>query len=206
VPTTPLTTELLVAPASTGRRGRPAGPAASTRVEVLTAALDLLVTEGVASLTVVRLHERSGVARSTIYRHWPTPDDVVDDLLEVAARTEQPAPTGDLATDLGGALDALVRRMRERPVAQFLGALLSGAQDDAANAARRARYVDALLAGVTAAVRAARPPVAPAAREDVVALAAGPLLVHWLATGRPPTRAKARTGVEAALARAYSRD
>ena len=30
--------------------------------------------------------------------------------------------------------------------------------------------------------------------DDVVALAAGPLVVHWLAAGRPPTRAKARTG------------
>ena len=206
MPTTPLTAELLVAPVPTGRRGRPAGPAATTRVEVLTAALDLLVTEGVAALTVVRLHERSGVARSTIYRHWPTPDDVVDDLLEVAARTEQPQPTGDLAADLGAALDALVRRMRERPVAQFLGALLSGAQDDDANAARRARYVEALLAGVTAAVRSARPSVPAAARDDVVALAAGPLLVHWLATGRPPTRAKARTGIDAALARAHRSD
>jgi AcrR family transcriptional regulator len=175
-------------------------------VEVLTAALDLLVTEGVAALTVVRLHERSGVARSTIYRHWPTPDDVVDDLLEVAARTEQPTPTGDLAADLGAALDALVRRMRERPVAQFLGALLSGAQDDEANATRRARYVEALLAGVTAAVRAAEPPVPAGARDDVVALAAGPLLVHWLSTGRPPTRAKARAGIDAALDRAHPRD
>jgi hypothetical protein len=56
---------------------------------------------------------------------------------------------------------------------------------------------------VSAAVRAARPAVPTSARDDVVALAAGPLLVHWLATGRPPTRAKARTGIDAALARAY---
>lgn len=200
MPTTP--DSPLAARPNPGRRGRPSGPSAGTRETVLTAALELLVAEGVPALTVVRLHEHSGVARSTIYRHWPTPDDVVDDLLEVAARTEQPRPTGALATDLAAALDALVRRMRERPVAPFLGALLSGPQNDTAVAARRARYVEALLAGVTAAVRAARPPVPAAAREDVVALAAGPLLVHWLATGRPPTRARAHAGIEAALARA----
>jgi hypothetical protein len=44
------------------------------------------------------------------------------------------------------------------------------------------------------------------ARDDVVALAAGPLLVHWLSTGRPPTRAKARAGIDAALDRAHPRD
>ena len=183
------------------RRGRPAGPAADTRETVLRAALDLLLADGVGALTPQRLHEESGVARSTLYRHWPTPDDVVDDLLLVAAQTEHPVPTGDVVPDLEAALDALLWRLRHRPVAPFLAALMSGPPDDAALVARRARYVETLLEPFHAALRAATPPVPAAERDELVGLVAGPVLTAWLAHGRPPTRAKARAGLAAALPR-----
>lgn len=183
------------------RRGRPAGPAADTRETVLRAALDLLLAEGVGALTPQRLHEESGVARSTLYRHWPTPDDVVDDLLLVAAQTEHPVPTGEVVPDLEAALDALLWRLRNRPVAPFLAALMSGPPDDAALVARRARYVETLLEPFHAALRSATPTVPAAEREEIVGLVAGPVLASWLAHGRAPTRAKARAGLTAALPR-----
>jgi AcrR family transcriptional regulator len=183
------------------RRGRPAGPAADTRETVLRAALDLLLAEGVGALTPQRLHEESGVARSTLYRHWPTPDDVVDDLLLVAAQTEHPVPTGDVVADLEAALDALLWRLRHRPVAPFLAALMSGPPDDAALVARRSRYVDTLLEPFHAALRSSTAPVPAAERDELVSLVAGPVLLTWLATGRPPTRTKARAGLAAALPR-----
>jgi AcrR family transcriptional regulator len=168
---------------------------------VLRAALDLLLSEGVGSLTPQRLHEESGVARSTLYRHWPTPDDVVDDLLEVAARTEHPVPTGEVVADLETALDALLWRLRNRPVAPFLAALMSGPPDDATLVARRARYVDTLLEPFLAALRAAVPSVPAVERDELVSLVAGPVVLAWLSTGRPPTRAKARAGLTAVLPR-----
>jgi AcrR family transcriptional regulator len=183
------------------RRGRPAGPAADTRETVLRAALDLLLAEGVGALTPQRLHEESGVARSTLYRHWPTPDDVVDDLLLVAAQTEHPVPTGEVVPDLEAALDALLWRLRNRPVAPFLAALMSGPPDDAALVARRARYVETLLEPFHAALRSATPPVPASEREEIVGLVAGPVLASWLAHGRAPTRARSRAGLTAALPR-----
>lgn len=182
------------------RRGRPSGPADATRDVVLRAALDLLLSDGVGALTAQRLHEASGVARSTIYRHWPTPDDVVDDLLEVAARTEHPVPTGDVDADLAAALDALLWRLRHRPVAPLLAALMAGPASDAALIARRTRYVGTLLEPFHAALRAVSPPVPAALRDELVSLVAGPVLLTWLATGKPPTRAKAAPGLRAALA------
>ena len=183
------------------RRGRPAGPAADTRETVLRAALDLLLAEGVGALTPQRLHEESGVARSTIYRHWPAPDDVVDDLLLVAAQTEHPVPTGDPVADLEAALDALLWRLRHRPVAPFLAALMSGPPDDAALVARRTRYVETLLEPFHAALRATTTPIPAAERDELVSLVAGPVVLAWLATGRPPTRTRARAGLTAALPR-----
>jgi len=41
------------------------------RRKVLGAASDLMAARGVASLTIDEVAARSGVAKTTIYRHWP---------------------------------------------------------------------------------------------------------------------------------------
>lgn len=45
-----------------------------TRAKALSAAYDLLAEHGYGQVTVEMVSERSGVARSTIYRHWPSSD------------------------------------------------------------------------------------------------------------------------------------
>ena len=93
-----------------------------------------------------------------------------------------------MVADLEAALEALLWRLRNRPVAPFLAALMSGPPDDAALVARRARYVDTLLEPFHAALRAAVPPVPAAERDELVSLVAGPVVLAWLSTGRPPTQ------------------
>ena len=51
--------------------GRPAGPTAATEEQVLVAAFRLLAEEGPQEVTPVRIHAETGIARTTIYRHWP---------------------------------------------------------------------------------------------------------------------------------------
>jgi AcrR family transcriptional regulator len=48
-----------------------------TREKVLSAAYDLLTEIGFWSVTIEHISERSGVARSTIYRHWTTRDEIL---------------------------------------------------------------------------------------------------------------------------------
>ena len=48
-----------------------------TREAVVRSAVDLLVEGGVGAVTVEAVVQRSGVARSTIYRHWPTRGEMV---------------------------------------------------------------------------------------------------------------------------------
>lgn len=66
----------------------------------LDAALDVLLESGVEGVTLEEVAARSGVARSTLYRHFGTREDLVVD----AARScvaELPTPdTGDLEDDL----------------------------------------------------------------------------------------------------------
>ena len=51
-----------------------------TRTTVLGTAAEIVVEQGPTALTVDAVVARSGVARSTIYRHWPTRDDLLSDV------------------------------------------------------------------------------------------------------------------------------
>ena len=160
---------------------------------MLTAALDLLLTEGAAALTPQRLHQATGVSRSTVYRHWPTAHDVLEALIAVAP-ISAPAPSGDLSEDLHTAVDHLCNRLRDRPVAAFLRALVAAGADDL-----RHRYVEDLVAPLHAAMQAAK--VSRAEREDAVAAIASPLLLDALLLDKPTARARAHRTVDDVLGR-----
>jgi AcrR family transcriptional regulator len=67
---------------------------------VLATAFELLSQSGVSGFTVDEVASRSGVAKTTIYRHWPTREALV---LDAASRisAEQAVPdTGSLEGDL----------------------------------------------------------------------------------------------------------
>jgi AcrR family transcriptional regulator len=58
---------------------------ARTHDAVMQAARELLVEGGPDALTVDGVVARSGVAKSTVYRHWATRDDLVVDVLAACA-------------------------------------------------------------------------------------------------------------------------
>ena len=58
-----------------------------SRAKLLAAALDLLVESGAHSVTVDAVAERSGVAKSTLYRHWASRTELLADVLETNAPT-----------------------------------------------------------------------------------------------------------------------
>lgn len=99
--------------------GRPPGPTPETEAAVLTAALELLLSEGVGALSAKRVHQESGVSRSTVYRHWPTQRHLLRASVGVSA--EPPVPSaGDLAQDLHAAVDVLCDRIRDKPAHRSL--------------------------------------------------------------------------------------
>jgi AcrR family transcriptional regulator len=49
---------------------------------VLTATLDLLTEAGLGGLTIDDVSKPSGVARTTIYRHWPNRNALIVDAAE----------------------------------------------------------------------------------------------------------------------------
>jgi AcrR family transcriptional regulator len=63
---------------------------ARTRSAVLRSATDLLVEGGPSAVTIDAIVARSGVAKSTIYRHWESRDEVLVDAIERCAPTLAP--------------------------------------------------------------------------------------------------------------------
>ncbi|MQY20909.1 TetR/AcrR family transcriptional regulator [Nocardia macrotermitis] len=179
------------------RPGRPAGPASETAEIVLTAALELILTEGAAALTPQRLHAMTGVARTTIYRHWPAPKDFLAALITVAPHPS-PAPTGDPVADLHAEVDSLCDRLRDKPVAAFLSALVTASATDPECVELRHRYVADLLAPFRAAVRAVGVRERATAEEIAMSIVA-PLLVDTLLLDAPADRERAHRAVTEAL-------
>jgi AcrR family transcriptional regulator len=81
---------------------------AEARRKALEAAIQVLASDGVVGFTVEAVARRSGVAKTTIYRNWPSADDLLFDALD---RTIEPDPepdTGSLRGDLLSLADHLV--------------------------------------------------------------------------------------------------
>ncbi len=99
------------------------------RNAVLTAATEVLRAEGYAGLTMERVAADSGVAKTTLYRSWPTKAALCMDLyLDVAARELRDPDTGDVARDLKAIAETVIN-LQKRTVAgpAFIG-LIAEAQ------------------------------------------------------------------------------
>jgi AcrR family transcriptional regulator len=71
-----------------------------SRHTVLTTAFELLSEGGVASFTVDEVARRSGVAKTTIYRHWPTREALVIDACSRMIAEQETPDTGSLTGDV----------------------------------------------------------------------------------------------------------
>lgn len=113
--------------------GRP--PALDPRVErtravVLDATAQLLAADGFERITVEAIAEASGVARSTIYRNWPTTADLLVEAFAVLVH-KQPAPDlGSLRADLEALGNELAMGLSTAPWGRALPSLISGAAHD----------------------------------------------------------------------------
>lgn len=99
---------------------------ARTRATVLRTATDLLVEGGPSSVTIDAIVARSGVARSTIYRHWATRDDVLLAVVESCApNIETPDPTVGFEDGLRQLIAQMCGMLNDPDWARVLPALLA---------------------------------------------------------------------------------
>ncbi len=85
-------------PARRGR-GRPRDPETDERITA--AAAELLLLRGFDRTTVDDVAARAGVGKATVYRRWPSKEDLAVAAMESLYSTEMPEPdTGSIRTDL----------------------------------------------------------------------------------------------------------
>jgi AcrR family transcriptional regulator len=125
-----------------------------TRERALRAAKNILRRHGYSRLTMERVAAESGVAKTTLYRRWPTRAALCMELyLDVAGRELHDPDTGDIASDLRHICNTVVR-LQTRTVAgpAFIGLIAealsnpkSSASFLAAFAARRREITRGVL-------------------------------------------------------------
>ena len=96
-----------------------------TRERLFEAATRILRRDGYSQLTMERVAAESGVAKTTLYRRWPTKAALCMELyLEIAGRELNMPDTGDIASDLQHIAKTVIHLMT-RTVAgpAFLGLL-----------------------------------------------------------------------------------
>jgi AcrR family transcriptional regulator len=112
-----------------------------TRQVVLAAALELISETGFARVTIEAIGERSGVARSTIYRHWKQLPDLMLDALAAGIQRSDPPDTGELRSDLIVFVSELAELLTSDQFSQMAMALIVESHRDPAIAELHARFL-----------------------------------------------------------------
>ncbi|GAA1867704.1 TetR/AcrR family transcriptional regulator [Actinomadura bangladeshensis] len=193
------------------RRGRPRDAGADA--QILRAAEEELLANGYAAFAVDKVARSAGVAKTTLYRRWPTKDHLA---IAVIARMQDEVPvpdTGDLRADLVDYLEQIAlgldRTRRagpghapDDPSSGLVGELVAAAaRHPDIGALVRAVFEqrNALVLGLIDRARrrgGLRPDTDPELLFDQLA---GALYYRLLITGRPIGRAYAEHLVDAAL-------
>lgn len=105
-----------------------------TQRDVVQAATEILLEDGLSAITHAEVARRAGYAKATIYNHWPTQVDLirsaVDHLCE--AHDHPTTLTSDLRADLVGELLAFTNTLTKGRLAPALGGLVERAGTDPA--------------------------------------------------------------------------
>ena len=100
-----------------------------THREVLAAAIALLGERGYAAFNMEAVADHAGVAKSTLYRHWPTKVALIADALETLNVQPKPEPAeGDVRHRVTILLRHLATALANSPFAACLPGLIEAAK------------------------------------------------------------------------------
>jgi AcrR family transcriptional regulator len=172
---------------------------ARTRAVVLDAAIDLLAERGYSGFSVEGVVERTGVAKTTLYRHWPTRDDLLAAVIGQLGGTGRLPDTGSVRQDL---LDFFARRVQaahRRQWERCMPALVEAAARHPELAAMIARLTAQALSQVETLIRRGieRGEIRPGINPELAASALmGPLVFRRLLLQEAPTSQRVSTIID----------
>jgi AcrR family transcriptional regulator len=170
-----------------------------TRGCALRAAHELFDEGGPTAVTHAAVAARSGVGRATLYRHWPTQEMLVLDVVRQSHAEDPFVPTGELRKDLYELLERFRVRLLDPAAERHLAATIERATADPSFAEVRASLTAAfseplvrVLKAAVAANQLERVPDVVAAVDQLV----GPLAFRHFFRRRRLTRSFVRQVVE----------
>lgn len=101
-----------------------------SRDRVLTTTFELLSETGVGGLSVDEVARRSGVAKTTIYRHWPTRGALVIDACSRISADQEVPDTGSLEGDVTAILTNIAHLLRTARWSSVLPSIVDFAERD----------------------------------------------------------------------------
>lgn len=104
---------------------------ARSRAAVLEATRSILRESGFTGATIEAIAARSGVARTTIYRHWAERNELVLDAFAFEKAEVNFPATNDLRADLSFGLQTLARELQTSEWATLLAAMVEASERDA---------------------------------------------------------------------------
>ena len=121
-------------------KGQPNEPAAEgptldervrrSRATVLQATTELLFERGLSGTSVDEISRRSGVAKTTIYRHWSTRTDLLREACSTIGTPLETPDTGSFETDVTALLTDLTHLLRSARWTSVLPSVIDAAERD----------------------------------------------------------------------------
>ena len=179
------------------KQRRPGGRNAEVREAVRRATLDLLAKEGFGAVTLPAVARRAGVNKTTVYRSWASPAELLDDALAELEEMALPdIDTGSFESDVEAFVASRLRLIREPHATAILRAVVGAGEPHPALYAWVETFWKPRQREWRSPIERAieRGELAPSARNvPLVEMVAGPLLLAQLATRRRVTRREVET-------------
>jgi AcrR family transcriptional regulator len=154
------------------------------------AAREILATDGWDAVTHVRVAQKTGISRTTLYRHWPDSASLLLAAVSSAAVVEHADSAGDLSLDLQAELRVINDRFSDPEGARVAAAVIDRAEWDDEIRAAKTQLVETQLAPLIALLQKGCVDGKLRKKLDVRAAASrlvGPLMFRRFFSGEPNT-------------------
>ena len=101
-----------------------------SRMRVLATTAELLFERGFAGASVDEIARRSGVAKTTIYRHWPTRADLLRDACSAIGTPQETPDAGSFEADVMALMTTLAHLLRTARWTSVLPSIIDAAERD----------------------------------------------------------------------------
>jgi AcrR family transcriptional regulator len=166
-----------------------------SRVTVLGVTTELLLERGFAGASVDEITRRSGVAKTTIYRHWPTRGDLLRDACSSIGTPLEVPDTGSFEGDVTALMMSLAHLLRSEKWTSVLPSVIDAAERDPDIAAVYSRLQEGYSAPLQSIIqRAMQKGELPKTTDAALLVAAltGPLFYRRWFSREPLTNAFAK--------------